>query len=214
MEPRLSQSIYSLFRASRDRSHDARARFCAEHATKLRCGSITPRRFASSSLLWHFTGNAQKVDRQLLWTTTILRSHNGSAVKKQKNIQPEINGRFLSSPTAPERYSSVEKYMVHTWKDSQARQPYARPNIQNSSIRFASSSAVTAAAVKATGYEGIKDPSDITQNKYNQLADDYLEAVQQWLEDLSDADESVEVEFSVSESRLEISDTLVATAST
>ncbi|MCJ1317696.1 Mitochondrial chaperone Frataxin [Xylographa vitiligo] len=28
------------------------------------------------------------------------------------------------------------------------------------------------------------------------MADDYLEAVQQWLEDLSDADENVEVEFS------------------
>ncbi|MCJ1283488.1 Mitochondrial chaperone Frataxin [Xylographa opegraphella] len=63
-------------------------------------------------------------------------------------------------------------------------------------IRSASSSAATAASGHTTGYEGIKDPSNITQHKYNQLADDYLEAVQQCLEDLSDADENVEVEFS------------------
>ncbi|MCJ1392491.1 Mitochondrial chaperone Frataxin [Xylographa bjoerkii] len=63
-------------------------------------------------------------------------------------------------------------------------------------MRSTASTSAAAASEKTTDYEGIKDPSDITQNKYNSLADDYLEAVQQWLEDLSDADESVEVEFS------------------
>ncbi|MCJ1432821.1 Mitochondrial chaperone Frataxin [Xylographa pallens] len=126
----------------------------------------------------------------------ILRSHNGSAAKKQRTIHPEINGRFLSSSTAPVRCCSAKNHAAHTSKDVQARQSHARPNIQNSPTRYASSSAATAADGKATGYEGIKDPSEITQNKYNQLADDYLEAVQQCLEDLSDADENVEVEFS------------------
>ncbi|MCJ1472015.1 Mitochondrial chaperone Frataxin [Lambiella insularis] len=55
----------------------------------------------------------------------------------------------------------------------------------------------TTRAETQKSYEGVKEPTSVSQEQYNRLSDDYLERVQQWLEDLSDSDESVEVEFSV-----------------
>ena len=208
MDSRLSQSIYSLFRSSREVGRICRTRSCAEHTTKPRRGSFTPRRFGSSSTPGQRVGSARKTDRRSICNTNIVGDRNSSVAIKQIDIQPKVTTRLQSSFT---RGTSVKTNVLYNF---QACQPRVRPSSQNGPIRSVSSSVSTATSGKPTGYEGIKDPSDITQNKYNQLADDYLEAVQQWLEDLSDADENVEVEFSVSESPSEMFDTLVAAAGT
>ena len=189
MDPRLSQSIYFLFRASREEGYKAGTRFHAEHTTKLRWSSLTPRHLASSSLSWQSEGKVPKVDRQSICNTKFDGSHNDLAAKKQIDVRPKDTRRLLSSFTGSVQGVSLKTQHSHIHYGS-----------LSGPIRFSSTSAASAASGKTTGYKGIKDPSDITQNRYNQLADDYLEAVQQWLEDLSDADENVEVEFSVSES--------------
>ncbi|MCJ1411073.1 Mitochondrial chaperone Frataxin [Ptychographa xylographoides] len=48
----------------------------------------------------------------------------------------------------------------------------------------------------AVGDESVKEPTAISVERYHEVADAYLEGVQQSLEELSEADESVDVEFS------------------
>ena len=54
----------------------------------------------------------------------------------------------------------------------------------------------------AVGDESVKEPTAISVERYHEVADAYLEGVQQSLEELSEADESVDVEFSVSQQHI------------
>ncbi|MCJ1250656.1 Mitochondrial chaperone Frataxin [Trapelia coarctata] len=51
-------------------------------------------------------------------------------------------------------------------------------------------------APKATGYEGAKDRTEISIETYHQQADDYLNEVQQVVEEVQEEREDVDVEFS------------------
>lgn len=65
------------------------------------------------------------------------------------------------------------------------------------SVRLASTSIPTSNSRIQTGYEGITEPTSLSQERYNLLSDNYLEGVQESLEYLAETNLSMDVEFSV-----------------
>ena len=209
MDPRLPQFIYASFRASRDIDRSARARYSFKNFTKLcRSSSLIFRHFGSCPSR-QYKRNIQQADRHTACRNQIVSTCQASELHEHRNIRLNSSRPLLLPPTGPGAsrtassnstlYTSVHPHTPH---------PYVSFRFQHAAKRSASTIHAGATAGDTTGYEGVNEPSDITHSKYNQLADDYLEAVQQVLEDLSDTDESVEVEFSVSGTRLKRLDML------
>lgn len=70
-------------------------------------------------------------------------------------------------------------------------------SLRRPTVRHASTCTSAANLPKATGYEGVSDRTEVSIETYHQLADDYLNDVQQAMEELQEEREDVDVEFSV-----------------
>lgn len=70
-------------------------------------------------------------------------------------------------------------------------------SLRRPTVRHASTGASASNLPKATGYEGVSDRTEVPIETYHQIADDYLNDVQQAMEELQEEREDVDVEFSV-----------------
>lgn len=95
---------------------------------------------------------------------------------------------FLASNSRP--YSSVLPNRLNT---------LSHRNLKSSSLPWSTSrNASTGTDLpKANGYEGVKERTEISVETYHQHADDYLNDVQQVIEELQEEREDVDVEYSV-----------------